>query len=315
MDDIKGNAVTSYFGDMLPMLEEYTKGEYNDIVYTRGNIVARKVESDGTISDTRIIGYAKCIAGAERMKSTTFPDVNCVIFEEFIATSMYLQDECQRFESIISTVARRRRIKVYMIGNTLSRNCIYFNYFSLVNVPKQKPGTIDIYTKITEPPQYDEDGNHIVIKVAVERCINQSANTKMLFGSGQKSVTNGEWESKVQPCMSYEELEKYTHIHTMVIVYRMSKFLCRLYTDENTGDMFWFVQPKNKDEDIKKDTRVISDVISTSSLHSSAFVPINRNEKLLFNLIYTGKVFYSDNLTGTEFKEAVRFFFNIRGWE
>ena len=314
-DDLKGISIKSYFGDMIGMLEEHTKGDFNDITYVRGNIVARHINDDGNIDNTKVIGYAKSISDAERIKSNTFPDVQTIIFEEFIATKMYLQDETLRFESIVSTVSRRRRIKVYMIGNTLSRNCIYFNYFSLVNIPKQKPGSIDVYSKPTDPPQYNEDGSHVIVKVAVERCLNQSSNTKMLFGQGQKSVTNGEWESQSQPCMTQEELNNYTLVHTMVINYRMSGFLCRLYNDEITGDLFWFVQPRNRNLEVKKDTRVISDEVSTSLLHSCSFDPLSRNEKVIFNLIVRGKVFYSDNLTGTEFKEAIQFFFNNRGWK
>ena len=229
-----------------------------------------------------------------------------IVFEEFIATGCYLPMEINLFESIISTVARRRKIKVFMIGNTISRNCIYFQHFSLLNVPKQEQGTIDIYEMPTDPPQYNEDGTQVVIKIAVELCENKTANTKMFAGNSQKAISNGAWTSEVQPKIKFKD--SFDEIYRIVFKFRMSMFLARFYVDNENGDMFWVVEPKVKP--IKDGTRVISDVISASSLYTSNLNPLCPQEKIMFDYIKKDKVFYSDNLTGTEFKEAVRYFIN-----
>lgn len=305
-DDIKPNYVTQYFADMIDYLKKKTNNKYNSFRYKAGNIFVEHIDDEGNQTDVKQIGYARSLNQAERMKSTAYPNVDTIIFEEFLATGMYLANETDLFESIVSTVARRRKIKVFLVGNKISRNSVYFNHFQLTNVPKQKEGTIDIYEQMTNPIQYDIDtGKPISVKIAVEMCRNETANTHMFFGQSQKAITSGHWISEVQPHITLKDF--HTVIYTMVVKYRMSTFKCDVIMDTKTNDIFWYVAPKTTP--IKKNTRVISDEIDTSIMYSNTFSPLNNKEGLLFNLIKENKIFYSDNLTGTEFKEAIAYFY------
>lgn len=308
-EDVKNMYVSSYLNDMIDYLIKLTKGKFNNFRVYNGFIYAELLDENESQIDVIHIGYYRSLNQAERMKSNSYLDVENIVFEEFIATGMYLPMEVNLFDSVISTVARRREIKVFMIGNTISRNCIYFQHFQLKNVPKQKPGTIDIYSQKTDPVQYDENGNEIIIKIAVEVCVDNSNNTKMFFGNNQKAISNGAWTSEVQPKIKIEK--SFEQIYTIVFKYRLSYFLAKLYNNTETGDLFWIVE--QKENEIKKGTRVISDEINSSSLFSSNLnTPLNKIEEIGFSLLKNGKTFYSTNLVGTEFKEALRFFINNR---
>ena len=72
--------------------------------------------------------------------------------------------------------------------------------------------------------------------------------------------------------------------------------------------MFWYVQPKTTA--IQPGTRVISDKVKPDYLYTSNLQGSTVFEQKIFDLIRNDKVFYSTNLTGTEFKEAIAFFIN-----
>ena len=305
-DDIKNPLVNAYFSDMIEYIIKMTKGTFNNIFCKNGKIFMEYIDEDGEQQNVIDIGYVRSLSQAERLKSNSYLDVDEIVFEEFIATGCYLPMEINLFESIISTVARRRRIKVFMIGNTISRNCIYFQHFSLLNVPKQEQGTIDIYEMPTDPPQYNDDGTEVVVRIAVELCENKTANTKMFAGNSQKAISNGAWTSEVQPKIKFKD--SFEELYRVVFKFRMAMFLGRFYVDNENGDMFWVVEPKVKP--IRDGTRVISDEINPSALYTSNLTPLFTQEKIMFDYIKRDKVFYSDNLTGTEFKEAIKYFIN-----
>lgn len=306
-DDVSKSTVTSYLSDMKDELYKVTK-KYNNLFARNGRIYAEELDENDKQIDVVHIGYYKAVSEAERMKSTSYLDVDTIIFEEFIASKFYLKNEIDLFESIISTVARRRRIKVFMIANTVSRNNIYYNHFSLTKALKQKMGTIDIYKLSTDPPQYDEiTGEQIVVKIAVERCDNLSNNTKMIAGRNQKSITSGEWASEIQPRTIIIESDEL--LYTIVFEYGLLKYVAGFYRDKDCN-YFWYIEPKTTN--IQNNTRVISDKITRNRLYTSNLVPLYAAEEFMFKYLTNGKVFYSDNLTGTEFKQALKYFkYNI----
>lgn len=85
---------------------------------------------------------------------------------------------------LVSTIARRDSVRVFMIGNTINRLCPYFTEWELSHVKEQAQGTIDIYTHSTN--QIDEEGQPIEIVIAVEYCANSGKNSQMFFGKNRK---------------------------------------------------------------------------------------------------------------------------------
>ena len=86
--------------------------------------------------DGEICGFAVPLSTSNILKSTAFPNVKTIIFDEFLlgagGTYRYLKGEVNMMLDIIETVGRLRDIQVVFLGNALGA-CVspYFTYFDL----------------------------------------------------------------------------------------------------------------------------------------------------------------------------------------
>ena len=87
--------------------------------------------------DGEVCGYAVPLSTANILKSTAFPLVKTIIFDEFIldvdsGTYRYLKNEPQMLLDVIETVFRLRDGRVLMLGNYINFfGCPYVAYFDL----------------------------------------------------------------------------------------------------------------------------------------------------------------------------------------
>lgn len=90
--------------------------------------------------DGVLAGCALPLSTAKIEKSTPFPKVNKIIFDEFILDKgyhHYLPDEVTNFLELYSTIARDRDVRVFFLSNALSAFNPYFTYFN-IEIPYQK---------------------------------------------------------------------------------------------------------------------------------------------------------------------------------
>ena len=81
-----------------------------------------------------LCGYAIALSKASIYKSVPFPNVDIIMFDEFLidnSTYHYLPDEPERLLDFIETVGRLRNIKIFMLGNNTSMINPYFDYFNI----------------------------------------------------------------------------------------------------------------------------------------------------------------------------------------
>lgn len=292
-EDIKSDLVEQYFADMP--IEDITAGKYHNIRVWQGKIYLSNfnVETMSWSKEKQLIGYTFSIAEAQRYKSIMFPKINTLIFEEFISDTYYLPDEPDKLDSIVSSVARGREIKVLLVGNTINRFNPYYRHWSLENATTQEAGTIDIY-EFKRP-----DGG--IIKVALEMCDNVT-DQKMFFGQSTDMIVNGHWQADAHPRLQHE-FNEYTTIYEIFLFHQTLKYRMRLFKYDTEQDIsyVWFVEPFTKEYKHKKGTRIISDIYNESMLATVGFQPLNDRERAVFSIIDLGKIAFSDNLTGTEF--------------
>lgn len=84
----------------------------------------------------KVCGYAVPLSTANILKSTAFPKVRTIGFDEFIldgasGTYRYLRNEVTMTLDLIETVGRLKPIQVLFLGNALSIVNPYFSYFNL----------------------------------------------------------------------------------------------------------------------------------------------------------------------------------------
>ena len=293
--DTKDSLCVGYFGDVP--VESITNGEYTCIdVFRKGIYLANVDEDTCKIVRGRKIGHCQAIGPAEHYKSIAFPKVKYIVYEEIVSRDgRYLYNEPDALQQYISTIYRNHKGKVILIGNTISRICPYYRDWGLTGIARQKLGTVEEYIF------HNDNGDDTKLRVYLTDSLNY--NSGMFFGKAAENITKGAYEVDIYPHLP-KEINSYQKIHQMVVQVDDFKFLLTLLEDKQCHDVFWFVEPKTTD--IQKNTRVISNQFNTDPLYTSSFrYPINDSEAKAFRLINTGKICYSDNLTGTEFNNLV----------
>lgn len=81
-----------------------------------------------------LAGFTLPLSTSKIEKSTAFPEVNKIIFDEFILDSgvyRYLSDEVTNFLELYETVARMRDVTVFFLSNAITVANPYFIYFDI----------------------------------------------------------------------------------------------------------------------------------------------------------------------------------------
>lgn len=110
---------------------EFFKDIGNDPAFKDFNF---SVKGDKFLIDNKVCGYAIPLSKASIYKSVPFPDVDMIIYDEFLidnATYHYIQDEPEKLLDFMETVGRLRNIQVFLLGNSISLINPYFDYFNI----------------------------------------------------------------------------------------------------------------------------------------------------------------------------------------
>lgn len=302
-EDVKTVDVNAYFADAP--VKKITGGEYTKVICDKGLIfLANYDEEKNKDIKGPQIGRTVYLTGYEHFASQAFVDVYNIIFEEFITQRLYIINEPGQLQKMVSTILRDREgCSVYLVGNTINRVCPYFQDWQLTHTVNQKQGTIEIYK--FHRTAYDEDENpiDIITEVAVEMCESSGSTSNMFFGKTAEFIVEGKWETYDKPSFPGRQ-DDFEMLYELKLEANGFAFVMQLYCGDD-GGMFVFVYPfHNK----KKIERVISNKFSSSPLTTKNLNDKINAERLMRELIYNGKICYSDNLTGTDFEQVLNQF-------
>lgn len=128
-------------------ISKRTKGEWTDIYYFSGRWYFCKYEDGKRITQEKPFCYAFSLTNMEHDKSTSYPLITLVIFDEAISRDGYINDEFVLFCNVLSTIIRQREdVVIYLLGNTVNKYCPYFTEMGLTNVKNMNEGDVDVYT-------------------------------------------------------------------------------------------------------------------------------------------------------------------------
>lgn len=213
-EDLRGKRAENLFANHVAngVIEEITNGECNAIFYLSGKWYLAKYDADKKkyYPQSTPFCYGFCLSEQEHEKSSSYPNVTTIIFDEFLTRRYYLPDEFMLFMNLLSTIIRQRdNVKVFMLGNTINKYCPYFSEMGLKQVTNMEQGTIDIY-------KFGQGG----AVVAVEYCstiVKQKASNKYFCFDNQnlQMITGGKWELAAYPHLP----TKYTPKDVLFIYY------------------------------------------------------------------------------------------------
>lgn len=197
-EDIRGSRGDSFF-DALTGNGEITKltgGEFDFVKHSnRKFYLARRDENlEKDIIDNQPFAFSFAINIASRYKSTSYPNVTTICFDEFLERQFYLANEFADFMSIISTIVRSRdNVKIFMLGNTVNKTCPYFAEMGLRHIKDMKQGSIEVY-------QYGESKLKVAVEYAANLDKNKPSNVYFAFDNPKlQMITGGVWEMALYP--------------------------------------------------------------------------------------------------------------------
>lgn len=203
-EDFKGKRGATMFDALIANdeIRNATDGKWETIKFYSDRWYFAKMdeESGRLVSDSTPFCYAFSLAQMEHDKSTSYPMITTVIFDEFISRIGYLPNEFVLFMNVLSTIIRQRNnVKIYMLGNTVNKYCPYFQEMGLKHVEEMDMGKIDIYS-------YGDS----TLKVAVERTMDhniEGRKSDVYFAFDNPSlqmITGGAWELDLYPHLPRE---------------------------------------------------------------------------------------------------------------
>ena len=295
-DDFRGKRGATMFDGHVQngVIKSLSNGKWDGVYYYSGRWYLSKYdkETDKKIIDNEPFAYAFSISSMEHDKSTSYPMITTIIFDEFLTRGMYINDEFVSFMNVISTIVRHRtNIKIFMLGNTVNMYSPYFSEMGLTHIKDMKQGTIDTYT-------YGDSE----LRVAVEYCSSTNKDGKpsdvyFAFDNPKLNmITGGAWELDIYPHLPTKYLPK------EVIFYYYIKFddeLLQCEVIKHEDILFTFIHRKTtpiKDE--KKSLIFSTDYSPRYNWRRHINKPVDKLGEKIFKFYVNDKVFYQDNEVG-----------------
>lgn len=294
-EDFRGKRGDQLFASHVSegVIADATHGEWTGVKYYGGRWYFSKFDStlNKDIRDTEPFCFGFSLSEMEHDKSTSYPDIITIVFDEFITRSYYLPDEFVLFMNVLSTIIRGRYdVTIYMLGNTVNKYCPYFKEMGLGHVDEMALGTIDLY-------HYGKSE----LSVAVERCddpeSSKASNKYFTFDNPSlEMITGGAWEIDIYPHLPMRYVKKDIQL-IYFIVFNDYILQCEIVVKE--GCIFTYIHRKttelqNPDDDIIFTTEYSPRPnISRNILH-----PAYEIHRKISNFFKAEKVFYQDNEVG-----------------
>lgn len=175
-------------------------GEWNQIYYGSSRFYLERINDEGDIERADDpCGFAFDLNSMEHYKSTSFPRITTIIFDEFMSRNGYLPNEWVLFANSLSTIIRHRdNVKIIMLGNTVNKYCPYFKEMGLNHISDQKPGTVDVY-------HYGDSGLTVAVEYTGTSVKHGGKASDVYFSFDNpelKMITGGAWEIAIYPHLS-----------------------------------------------------------------------------------------------------------------
>ena len=271
-------------------------GGWTSVYYYSGKFfLCRYDEDDKRIVDTEPFMYCFSLSAMEHDKSTSYPDVTTIVFDEFLTRGMYLNNEYVLFMNVLSTIIRDRTdVIIYLLGNTVNKYCPYFDEFGIGKyIKKMKPGDIELCkfgdTGLTMAIEYadspSKDGKPSDIYFAFD---NPNSHLQM--------ITKGTWETAMYPHL----MRKYKPMD-VVMQYFIQFDAATLHCEIIMQDDCKFTYIHDKTSKIKKPDEDLIFGFDDSPLPNhrrNILKPFDRTGRAIYDFFAQSLVYYQNNDIG-----------------
>lgn len=297
-EDFRGKQASTMFDALIDngVISKLSKGKWNGIIYQshRWYMCKREINNPKNVTiDDEPFAYAFAISSEEHYKSSSYPRIKTILFDEFLTRGVYLPDEFVKFTSILSTIIRLRDdVTIFMCGNTVNQYSPYFEEMGLTNVKKMKRGTIDVYT-------YGDSGLTVAVEFSDFPTKEKKSNVYFAFNNPKLEMVRGTgniWEMDIYPHLPVKYKPK-DIIYKYYIEFDNERLQCEIIM---VDDML-FTYIHRKTTEIKEDlySLVYSTTSSALPNHRKKITkPTTDLERKIASFFIRDKVFYQSNEIG-----------------
>lgn len=302
-EDVIGRRAKNIYQGLINNNEisNLTNNKYTTVIYNSGEFyLANYGEDDKPIyNKDDLLGYSMSLSETEHNKSSSYPTVKTIVFDEFLSKGLYLQDEFVLFINTVSTIVRKRTdVSIYLLGNTVNRYCPYFAEMGLDNIKNMKQGSIDVY-------KYGDTG----LTVAVEYCksLKNSKENNFYFAFNNpklEMITKGAWELNIYPHLPMKYKPKNV-LFTYFIEFNDELFQCEIVKVNHI--VFTYIHEKTTElKNPTKDLIYSFDKTPLMNYNSNILKPQNKIQTKIKWFFTTDRVFYQDNKVGDSIANFIK---------
>lgn len=275
------------------VITDATNGEWTSVKYYAGRWYFAKFDEtlNKDIRDTEPFCFGFSLSEMEHDKSTSYPDIVTIIFDEFITRSYYLPDEFVLFMNVLSTIIRGRYdVTIYMLGNTVNKYCPYFKEMGLGHVDEMALGTIDLY-------HYGQSE----LSVAVERCddpeSSKASNKYFTFDNPSlEMITGGAWEIDIYPHLPLRYTKKDIQLIYFIL---FNDYILQCEIVVKDGCIFTYIHRKTTElQNPEGDIIFTTEYSPYPNITRNILHPTYEIHRKISNFFKAEKVFYQDNEVG-----------------
>ena len=275
------------------LISQLTSERYNSVKYQSKQWFLSHIDEDGNIDriDDKPFCYGFALSEMEHDKSTSYPEVTTILFDEFMTRGAYLPDEFVLFMNVLSTIIRDRdNVEIFMCANTISKYCPYFKEMGLNHVKKMNKGDIDIY-------KYGDSGLTVAVEYSDSPNKFKASDVYVAFDNAKlKMITGGSWELDIYPHIT-GSINKEDIVFSYFI--KFDEHILQADIVINSKESYTYIH--NKTTPIKNEDRDIVFFLTPVELHNwytNILVPVNDVTKRIYVFFKANKVFYQSNDIG-----------------
>ena len=291
-DDFVGKRGVTMFDAIVSNKEitRLTNGEWTGVYYYGSRWFLCRYEDGKRITDETPFAYGFALTSMEHDKSTSYPNIRVICFDEFISRNAYLPDEFVLFMNVISTIVRQRKdVKIFMLGNTVNKYCPYFEEMGIKHLKQMKPGDIDIY-------RYGESELLVAVEYVKPNKKGKESDLYFAFDNPKLSmITGGAWEVDVYPHLPVKYKPK-DIIFIYYIVFSGDVLQCEIIAVDDVT--FTFIHRKTTPLNYEKDFIYTTEYSPRTNVKRNITKPRTEIEKKIAEYYLRDKIFYANNDIG-----------------
>lgn len=303
-EDFRGKRGDSLYSNHIAngRIGYHSGHEYDGIKYYAGRWYVGKRDEDlnKLVTNEKPLCYGFSLSDMEHDKSTGYPHIKTVIFDEFLTRGYYLPNEFILFMNCLSTIIRHRSdVEIFMLGNTVNKYCPYFKEMGMTHIAEMEQGKIDVYT-------YGNSG----LRVAVERCNRPKKGTKksdvyFAFDNPElQMITDGEWEISLYPHLPAKYLQS-DILFIYFIKFNDKLLQCEIIQKEDT--IFTYIHEKTTPiQDMDNDIIFSEEFSARPNRYRNILRPIDKLSKKIAEFYKSERIFYQDNEIGEIIRNYIK---------